>query len=334
MMSIPRTRVICPVGATAVIAMLLPMAEMVSPANAASINAVDAIYDLDTEALELFFDFADTSDSVTPNGLRTMGIDFDLVTGEGGPFRNTLDFQGPAGSTIRSYNPVLNGKDTVIVEFAETLFGPQAFSMLFQNVDTRRIDASSNRSVDLQLNRDAVEIIGQDLPPNGFEFQRLDIITNAVAGTVSLSTPGDFNGDGLLSSDDLNQLTSEIHSGATAALFDLDQSGTVNLVDREYWVTNLKSTWIGDANLDGEFNSTDFIEVFQAGKYDTSEVARWSEGDWDGDVRFDSSDFVAAFQDGGYELGSRAAVAAVPEPSGLMLLTLGLLNMIRSRRRS
>ena len=124
-------------------------------------------------------------------------------------------------------------------------------------------------------------------------------------------------------------------------------------------------TWYGDANLDGEFNSTDFVEVFiagkyeteqmagwadgdwqgdmrfnsgdlvdvfQAGKYETEELARWSEGDWSGDERFGSGDLIVAFQDGGYELGMRPAVAAVPEPSGLILLTLGLIGMRCVRR--
>ena len=40
-------------------------------------------------------------------------------------------------------------------------------------------------------------------------------------------------------------------------------------------------------------NSGDFVEVFTAGKYETDQAARWSDGDWNSDERFDSSDFVA-----------------------------------------
>ena len=98
-------------------------------------------------------------------------------------------------------------------------------------------------------------------------------------------------------------------------------------------MTELKGTWIGDANLDGEFNSGDFVDVFGSGKYETGELARWSEGDWNADEQFDSSDVIAAFQDGGYETGSRAAVAAVPEPSSLLMLTLGLLSVAHIRKR-
>ena len=64
-------------------------------------------------------------------------------------------------------------------------------------------------------------------------------------------------------------------------------------------------------------------------------MAGWAVGDWDGDFRFDSSDSVAAFAAGGYELGPRQAVAAVPEPSSLLVLVMGILSEgINLRRRT
>ena len=71
------------------------------------------------------------------------------------------------------------------------------------------------------------------------------------------------------------------------------------------------------------------MTVFKAGKYEQDEFANWSEGDWNADGRFDSGDFVVAFQDGGYEGGQRTA--AVPEPSGLMMLSVTPL-LLRRRR--
>ena len=71
------------------------------------------------------------------------------------------------------------------------------------------------------------------------------------------------------------------------------------------WIHELKGTWIGDANLDGEFNSGDFVQVFAAGKYETGDFAGWEEGDFTGDWQFNGSDLVDAFVDGGYEIGPR-----------------------------
>ena len=64
----------------------------------------------------------------------------------------------------------------------------------------------------------------------------------------------------------------------------------------------------------------DLVGVFAAGKYETGEMASWTEGDWDADMVFGSGDLVAAFTDGGYELGPQAAPArGVSEPSSLVL---------------
>ena len=42
-------------------------------------------------------------------------------------------------------------------------------------------------------------------------------------------------------------------------------------------------TWLGDANLDGQFDENDLVDVFEAGEYeDEIEMnSRWSTGDWD-----------------------------------------------------
>ena len=104
-------------------------------------------------------------------------------------------------------------------------------------------------------------------------------------------------------------------------------------LDHRVWVKDLKRTWFGDADLDGEFNSNDFVQVFKAGTYETDSEAGWSEGDWNADGVFDSVDFITAFTDGGYEQGPRTGVAAVPEPAGWSLFVIGLLPWLLGRRR-
>jgi len=81
----------------------------------------------------------------------------------------------------------------------------------------------------------------------------------------------------------------------------------------------------------GEFNSTDLVAVFSAGQYEDTieDNSTWATGDWNADGDFDSGDLVLAFTDGGYEQGPRPA--AVPEPTGLMLI-VGAAILIASRR--
>ncbi len=150
----------------------------------------------------------------------------------------------------------------------------------------------------------------------------------------SSSIPGDFNGDGVLDLVDINALNVEVAGGMNPLPYDVTGDSLVNEDDIKFWVEDLKNSWVGDANLDGAFDSTDFVEIFQAGKFETGNPAKWEEGDWTGDLLFDSSDLVSAFQGGGFELGPRQAVSAVPEPGTSVLLLLGgLVGLIRTRRR-
>ncbi|MEZ6117895.1 MAG: hypothetical protein R3C28_15170 [Pirellulaceae bacterium] len=68
---------------------------------------------------------------------------------------------------------------------------------------------------------------------------------------------------------------------------------------------------IGDANLDGRFDSSDLIWVFQDGEYedDIPDNSDWYSGDWNCDGDFDAKDIVAAFQNGGFSFEARADIA-------------------------
>jgi hypothetical protein len=85
--------------------------------------------------------------------------------------------------------------------------------------------------------------------------------------------------------------------------------------------------------LDGEFNSTDFVAVFQLGQYEDriANNSTWASGDWNNDTEFDSRDFVEAFQDGGFERGPLAATSTVPEPALNLVVLCGLAYLVRRR---
>ena len=143
---------------------------------------------------------------------------------------------------------------------------------------------------------------------------------------------GDFNSSGALDSGDLDDLTVQSAGAQNPARYDLNSDALVNDVDVGVWVKDLFGSWIGDANLDREFNSSDLVAVLASGTYETDMDAVWTTGDFNGDGRSNSTDLVAALADGGYEVGPPPP-AAVPEPAGLTLLTLGWLVWL-SRRRS
>lgn len=139
------------------------------------------------------------------------------------------------------------------------------------------------------------------------------------------SIRGDFNSNGRFDVQDIDLLSQAIRGELQNSIFDLNLDNAVNEVDLGIWVREVKQTWFGDANLDGEFNSRDIVQVFQHGEYEDDVAANstWGEGDWNADHEFNTRDVVAAFQDGGYEAGRRPApVQPVPEPRTAQCLQL------------
>lgn len=167
----------------------------------------------------------------------------------------------------------------------------------------------------------------------------------AVVGSLGIDNvtlvgrdPADFNVDGVLDVQDLNLLLAQVRSGANEAAYDVNQDGRVDTADIQQYVESpeILNTYLGDANLDGEFNSSDMVVVFQAGQYEVELPTNslWQTGDWNGDAKFNSGDMIFAFQGGGYELGPRTAVmAAVPEPNSALLLCLAFLGVAMRRAR-
>lgn len=113
----------------------------------------------------------------------------------------------------------------------------------------------------------------------------------------------------------------------------------------------------GDADMDGDFDQSDLVQVQVAGRYDTGQFATWGEGDWNGgpggypghpppgDGVFDPKDVVSALQTGAYrsegqrfDAGKLVGVdlahgpdlspvsAPVPEPSTLALLAVATIG--------
>jgi hypothetical protein len=150
---------------------------------------------------------------------------------------------------------------------------------------------------------------------------------------LGLAVTGDFNNNGVLDAPDIDDLTMQSAGGQNPPAYDLNADNAVNATDVTVWVKQLFGTWIGDANLDKEFNSSDLVQVLASGLYEVDSDSKWSTGDFNGDGRSNSGDLVAALADGGYEVGAPPALAGVPEPASWTLLAIAGLMWTLGRRR-
>ena len=150
---------------------------------------------------------------------------------------------------------------------------------------------------------------------------------NYLRMTVTSATLlGDFDEDGMLDSDDIDSLATMIRSNSDDRSFDLNNSATLDLTDRDIWVEQLAGTRFGDADLDGSVAFSDFLAL-SAG---FGQSGGWGEGDFDSDGTVDFEDFLVLSSNFGQ---TSAAIASVPEPSALRILGLMGLAIVVGHRR-
>ena len=187
-----------------------------------------------------------------------------------------------------------------------------------------------------------------------------DVTRNAIFGNLTyygdLSTYrdqiqehflyGDFDGDQQITTADIDALTRAMNQPEYAPHFDLNRDGDLSLLDHSLWIEEIGYTFNGDANFDGQFDTTDIVTAMIAGEYDDNLPGNstWATGDWNADLEFDSEDWVTALKTGGYLKGPRpprdqevvavnAQAAFVPEPSSLLLLMITGLSLLIAVRR-
>jgi hypothetical protein len=142
------------------------------------------------------------------------------------------------------------------------------------------------------------------------------------------SLPGDYDFDGDLDCDDIDLLQSAILTGSTNLLFDVNGDGMVTLPDYQAWVTDLKETLPGDADLDFSVDGSDF-NSWNAHKF-TSDRG-WCQGDFSGDGTVDGTDFNT--WNANKFTSAEGTGSQVPEPPGTVLGLCGILLFICTNMR-
>lgn len=258
------------------------------------------------------------------------------------PFDNAMNLGSGINTTAGEFVPSVSSDGLVLFfsDFFQSPFrdGGQGDSDIWvavrQTVDApfgnvvNLNDFSLGSAVNTEF-RENAPFISNDWPAAGSEIYFSSLPDDNVDIWRATWVPeklGDFDGYGQLDSDDINRLLGEIASETNDIRLDVTNDNLVNSNDLAAWVTELRKTWFGDANLDGLFDSADFVQVFQAGEYEdgVANNSTWGTGDWNGDLEFDSGDFVVAFQDSGFEQGPKLNVRDVPEPYTLSTLAIGM----------
>ncbi|MCP4191996.1 MAG: PEP-CTERM sorting domain-containing protein [Planctomycetaceae bacterium] len=269
-------------------------------------DSVAAIYDIVVETSDEF------GPDIYRHGPKLDPDEYESITVAG-----TIN-EDESGYTLETTIPWAAAMDDAAPDYAPTVGDQHGLSFILLSFATEGGAANATLYTDFG---EGINTIGD---PTSW---------NSITLIGATAQAGDFDANGSLDINDIDLLHAEILAGTNNESYDLTADQLVNGDDYHQWVTGLKNTWIGDADLDGEFNSSDFVTVFVAGQFEDSISlnSTWATGDWNADGEFNSSDFVSAFSDGGFEKGPRAAVA-IPEPSSFLLLLTSLLAFFAMRR--
>jgi len=213
--------------------------------------------------------------------------------------------------------------------------------------------ATSNNS--LGSSQDSLSIVGNstlDITNNILYIDYgggQDPISSIAAWIKSgyLGSGGKWTGDGITSS------TAKNNSGSYGIGY-ADSSDSGNPAHLASGQIEIKYTLLGDANLDGKVNGTDFTIL--ATNFNQSVTDGWDKGDFNYDGKVNGTDFLALAGNFNQSAGQTAVagddlaavetfaaangislsglnLTSVPEPASMGLLTLGAVGALARRRR-
>jgi len=149
-----------------------------------------------------------------------------------------------------------------------------------------------------------------------------------------------FGGDTSCNTDDLDALYAvfNTHVPPTDSLFDLNADNVIGETDLDQWLSlaasenGYSSPYLrGDTDLDHDVDTADLTRMIVNFTGASGSGETWSTGDTDGDGDTDTVDLTTAIIN---FTSARNTAAAVPEPSGLLLLALAVGCLAAARGRS
>ena len=152
---------------------------------------------------------------------------------------------------------------------------------------------------------------------------------------ITATSDADFDDDDHLTANDIDILFAAINTQTTTPAMDLTGDQIVDNQDISELVVNRIGTTIGDTDLDGDVDITDFNAL--AIRFDplgNNVDNRWSDGNFDGDNDIDITDFNALSLH--FAPSNVQSTNTVPEPPSFVpffFAALGATSMIICRQR-
>ena len=132
----------------------------------------------------------------------------------------------------------------------------------------------------------------------------------------------DVDGDGAANTGDIDAL--RVAFGSGESVYDLNADGLADVGDVDYMIREVFNTEYGDFNLDGIVNATDLSAL----RSSFGSTGAYADGDLNGDGLVSATDLAILRHYFGF-IGSDAPAA--PEPTGLLLLTVGAAGLLKRR---
>ncbi|MEM6332528.1 MAG: PEP-CTERM sorting domain-containing protein [Planctomycetota bacterium] len=229
------------------------------------------------------------------------------------------------------------GGSTEHVAFIKTLDPNNNFAQTnFLTFDMTALNGDINTpfAIDFSLAPSDTALVGQVLQ-FGFQTRASNDAPSAVnydelsfGENTGAFLNGDFDADNAYTAADIDALFANLGNPA----YDLDNDGDADSDDAARLVDGLIGTAPGDANLDGQVDTSDLAIL--AANFG-SNVTTWAQGDFNGDGSVGTPDLAilaSTFGSGTPAPPLATATVAVPEPATLALAGLGLISMVQRRR--